>query len=1050
MSDSSASPVLRNLPGLRPRGLTQSLRREPEVRLLGSSGLSLSSGPLLSSTGSPNTASRPLRANSPGTPKLFVSNSRDSPTSSEYSENSDSTIVSLQTDVDCQGTIPPVRRQHASAFFQSVIYVHGGLSVLANMVLSDLCIFNPTTRTWIIVQTEGSPALFGHCAVVAGSSLFLFGGITSDFKPSNKLYEYSFGRNQWREVTPKGELPCPRMGASAHAYEDSIIVFGGLPGADPTEVQPLDDHWEYHIGKEMWSRVQCTGTKPSARFCHATALCGDNMYLYGGIGEEKSDSDSEASDDDGENALSDFFVYRLRAKSWLALAPSAVDEQCHPGLRRGHTLSALGSLLILLGGAADQAVYCYLEDSKKWVQLRTINTLAHKSDSSSSISNETARLPNKIVERVREFHSAVARDDQVILFGGSCKYCGVADTNSVDVLSLQSDPTMDDETTLDDNTEDEHTIPRGEWMATLLRDQPEALRLYHQMRPFLVDPQNGLDEETLSFSREPITTTTEYKYHLSYQVVLQLIIEHLHTIGYSHTAKAIEEESRVPYMKINPHLHGTRLMNLFRLAKRQFTSSMDVLHRPIALSSGDDTSRPKHDVEVEAQDHRSKESDASERELALHLWEAEVVPVESELVGKQQQVMAGTLNSLITEVVVNPEADTNSKRVFFATFHSFTSPQVLLVKLLQYYERLSFMGEEPEERWRKAQVPLAKSTTEAIALWLEMCPLDFVTDSLLLFNVNYFSNTVLVNDGFLPLSKSLRNTLEKALTSHSTLAHEIESDRRDGGGPREHSSAASLSTSPSSSSSSSSSSRGGGSDCPEPKVPKDVFSRHLRLRSVDAEEIARQLTLLVHHRFLQVQASELLDMSWRSIYRYTRAPNLVEMLAQFEATVEAVAREISEETHPKARLKQYEKWVQVATHLWSLHNYHSAFAVVEGLQHSLVRDLARQLSTVSVRHAYAQLTQATSSDNNYADYRATLSNCGAVACVPNIAVVLSDLETLEQDPTLPRVIQRGQHSLINFAKWRRIAACIFDLQAFQQVRYRLQTVYQIRLLLLWT
>jgi hypothetical protein len=39
------------------------------------------------------------------------------------------------------------------------------------------------------------------------------------------------------------------MGASAHAYQDVIYVFGGLPGADPSEAQPLDDHWAYNIGR---------------------------------------------------------------------------------------------------------------------------------------------------------------------------------------------------------------------------------------------------------------------------------------------------------------------------------------------------------------------------------------------------------------------------------------------------------------------------------------------------------------------------------------------------------------------------------------------------------------------------------------------------------------------------------------------------------------------------------------------------------------------------------------------------------------------------------
>jgi hypothetical protein len=99
-----------------------------------------------------------------------------------------------------------------------------------------------------------------------------------------------------------------------------------------------------------------------------------------------------------------------------------------------------------------------------------------------------------------------------------------------------------------DDTEGELSIPRQEWLATLFRDQPEVLRLYHQMRPFLKEHSTEQDEEALSFSRQHPTSTTEYKHHLSYDSVLQLIMEHLHAVGYVHTAKAIEEESRVPCM----------------------------------------------------------------------------------------------------------------------------------------------------------------------------------------------------------------------------------------------------------------------------------------------------------------------------------------------------------------------------------------------------------------------------------------------------------------------------------------------------------------------
>jgi hypothetical protein len=77
----------------------------------------------------------------------------------------------------------------------------------------------------------------------------------------------------------------------------------------------------------------------------------------------------------------------------------------------------------------------------KWVKLRT---LTQKADSSGSSAGEVCRVQTD-VERVREFHSANSREDQVVLFGGTCQYCGANDTNTVDILSFQSDCTRDDE-----------------------------------------------------------------------------------------------------------------------------------------------------------------------------------------------------------------------------------------------------------------------------------------------------------------------------------------------------------------------------------------------------------------------------------------------------------------------------------------------------------------------------------------------------------------------------------------------------------------------------
>jgi hypothetical protein len=43
-------------------------------------------------------------------------------------------------------------------------------------------------------------------------------------------------------------------------------------------------------------------------------------------------------------------------------------------------------------------------------------------------------------------------------------------------------------------------------------------------------------------------------------------------------------------LKNNPDMHSTRLLNLFRLAKRRFTSTPEILHQAIRLSTGTELS----------------------------------------------------------------------------------------------------------------------------------------------------------------------------------------------------------------------------------------------------------------------------------------------------------------------------------------------------------------------------------------------------------------------------------------------------------------------------
>jgi len=95
----------------------------------------------------------------------------------------------------------------------------------------------------------------------------------------------------------------------------------------------FNDVWEYDPNTRLWSSQDCMGFIPIAREGHAAALVDDVMYVFGGRTEEGKD-------------LGDLAAYRLTTRRWYSfqnMGPS-------PSPRSGHTMTASGNKIIVLGG----------------------------------------------------------------------------------------------------------------------------------------------------------------------------------------------------------------------------------------------------------------------------------------------------------------------------------------------------------------------------------------------------------------------------------------------------------------------------------------------------------------------------------------------------------------------------------------------------------------------------------------------------------------------------------------------------------------------------
>jgi Galactose oxidase, central domain len=60
--------------------------------------------------------------------------------------------------------------------------------------------------------------------------------------------------------------------------------FGGYGSPDSF----FNDTWSFNISTRKWTELQCTGSIPSPRECHAAVLIDDVMYVFGGFAPDRT------------------------------------------------------------------------------------------------------------------------------------------------------------------------------------------------------------------------------------------------------------------------------------------------------------------------------------------------------------------------------------------------------------------------------------------------------------------------------------------------------------------------------------------------------------------------------------------------------------------------------------------------------------------------------------------------------------------------------------------------------------------------------------------
>lgn len=143
----------------------------------------------------------------------------------------------------------------------------------------------------------------------------------------------SHAKPKWEMLESSGGLkPQPRTNHAMVTFQDKLYLFGGTNG-----IMWFNDVWTYDSRTSIWQELDCIGYIPSPREGHAATVVGEVAYFFGGRSPDGAD-------------LQELSAFKFSTRRWFTfqnMGPSPLG-------RSGHSLTAVGNKVVILGGEGSQ------------------------------------------------------------------------------------------------------------------------------------------------------------------------------------------------------------------------------------------------------------------------------------------------------------------------------------------------------------------------------------------------------------------------------------------------------------------------------------------------------------------------------------------------------------------------------------------------------------------------------------------------------------------------------------------------------------------------
>ncbi|OHT01037.1 RasGEF domain containing protein [Tritrichomonas foetus] len=229
------------------------------------------------------------------------------------------------------------------------------------------------------------------------------------------------------------------------------------------------------------------------------------------------------------------------------------------------------------------------------------------------------------------------------------------------------------------------------------------------------------------------------------------------------------------------------------------------------------------------------------------------------------------------------------------------------------------------------------------------------------------------------------------------------------------------------------------SNKPRPKpITPNGDENSWTLISVPAIELARQMTIYHSTLFNDVRAKELFNIAEE---KKVKDSNMEQLTDHFNNFADYVTLSLLTQPNLQLRLKVLGFWIEVASELLKINNYHGVFTVVMGISHPAITRLKKSLSKVFKKKEYKELVEFCDTSDNYGKYRHVVSKT-LLPCVPFIGCFKKDLIYIHERN------ENKHRNLIHFNLYVECINTINQIEKFQTDTYSFYKIPKIQSLLM--